>query len=172
MHAPLSPQTRILDASQIRQKIKRIAFEIYEHNFEETELVMVGVAPNGYRLAELLIHELSGISDLKISLHRLALDKNEPADHALEVTPELGSLTQKAVVLVDDVLNTGKTLAYSLPLFLASGVRKVEIATLIDRHHPRFPVSATYTGYSLATTLNEHIEVTFPEDGNFSAFLS
>jgi pyrimidine operon attenuation protein/uracil phosphoribosyltransferase len=171
MHTTLSPQTRILNASQIRQKIKRIAFEIYEHNFEETELVLVGVAPNGYRLAELLVAELSGISDLNLSLHRLELNKDQPSENALEVSPELSNLTQKAVILVDDVLNTGKTLAYSLPLFLTSGVRKVEIATLIDRHHPRFPVSATYTGYSLATTLNEHIEVTFPEDGNFSAYL-
>jgi pyrimidine operon attenuation protein/uracil phosphoribosyltransferase len=172
METTANPKTKILDTDQIRQKIKRIAFEIYEHNFEETELILVGVAPNGYKLAELLITQLRQISPINLTLHRLELNKVQPKEAPLTVTPALDNLENKAVILVDDVLNTGRTLAYSLPLFLEAQVRKVEIATLIDRHHPRFPVSATYTGYSLATTLNEHIEVAFPEDGRFGAFLS
>lgn len=171
MAPTLSAQSQILDATQIRQKITRIAFEIYEHNFEETALVLVGVAPNGYVLAELLQQELQKISPISVHLHRLELNKTAPSKETLSLNPELGNLQNKVVILVDDVLNTGRTLAYSLPLFLDAQARKIEIATLVNRHHPLFPVAATYTGYSLATTLNEHIEVTFPEDGNFGAYL-
>jgi len=171
MQTTLSAQSQILDAAQIRQKITRIAFEIYERNFEETELVLVGIAENGFFFAELLADQLRKISPIKISLHRLTLNKTNPAAASLILSPELESLQNKVVILTDDVLNTGKTLAYCLPLFLEAQARKIEIATLIDRHHPLFPVAATYTGYSLATTLKEHIEVTFPEDGNFGAYL-
>ena len=171
METTFSAQTRILDKEQIRQKITRMAFEIYEHNFEETELVIVGIAPNGYVFAELLHQELQKISPFELSLHRLQLNKQAPKSQNLTLTPEAGNLQNKVIILADDVLNTGRTLAYSLPLFLDAQARKIEIATLIDRHHTLFPVAATYTGYSLATTLNEHIEVTFPEDGNFAAYL-
>ena len=171
MHTTLSAQSQILNAAQIRQKITRIAFEIYERNFEENELVLVGIADNGFVFAELLAKELKSISPISVSLHRLELNKTNPSAATLVLKPELDELQNKVLILVDDVLNTGKTLAYSLPLFLDARARKIEIATLIDRHHPLFPVAATYTGYSLATTLKEHIEVTFPADGNFGAFL-
>src|SRR5690349_4340422 len=118
METTFSTQSRILDKEQIRQKIKRIAFEIYEHNFEETELVIVGIAPNGYVFAELLHQELCKISPFSLSLHRLQLDKTAPAKQSLTLTPETGNLQNKVIILVDDVLNTGRTLAYSLPLFL------------------------------------------------------
>ena len=167
----LSAQSQILNAAQIRQKITRIAFEIYERNFEETELVLVGIAENGFFFAELLAKELQKISPISISLHRLELNKTNPSAASLALKPEIADLQNKVLILGDDGLNTGKTLAYSLPLFLDAKARKIEIATLIDRHHPLFPVAATYTGYSLATTLKEHIEVTFPEDGNFGAFM-
>lgn len=171
METTFSAQTRILDKEQIRQKITRIAFEIYENNFEETELVIVGIAPKGHVFAELLHQELQKISPFAISLHRLQLNKQAPSRQSISLTPELGNLENKVVILADDVLNTGRTLAYSLPLFLDAQARKIEIATLIDRHHTLFPVAATYTGYSLATTFNEHIEVTFPENGSFAAYL-
>ena len=92
METTFSTQSRILDKEQIRQKIKRIAFEIYEHNFEETELVIVGIAPNGYVFAELLHQELCKISPFSLSLHRLQLDKTAPAKQSLTLTPETGNL--------------------------------------------------------------------------------
>src|SRR6476620_2760818 len=118
METASNSKTKILEADQIRQKIKRIAFEIYEHNFEEMELILVGVAPNGYKLAELLISQLGQISPINLTLHRLELNKAQPKESPLLVTPALENLENKAVILVDDVLNTGRTLAYSLPLFL------------------------------------------------------
>lgn len=84
--------------------------------------------------------------------------------------PKSTSIAGKAVILVDDVLNTGRTLAYTLNTFLPQNPKKVEVATLVDRHHPLYPIASTYTGYSLATTINERIDVIL-DDESFGAYL-
>ncbi|WP_192823486.1 phosphoribosyltransferase family protein [Rufibacter sp. LB8] len=152
-------ESLILDHTQIRQKIKRMAFEIYEQNVEEQRLVLAGIQENGYFLAQALADELREISPLAIELISVQLHKTEPLAHELTISPLPDTLEDTAVVLVDDVLNSGKTLAYTLRVFLEKGCRQLEIATLINRHHPLYPIAATYTGYSLSTTLREHIRV-------------
>ena len=69
------------------------------------------------------------------------------------------AIRNKCLILADDVLNTGKTLAYSLKSFLNRGVKKIETAVLVNRKHSLFPISATYTGYELSTTLTDHVQV-------------
>jgi pyrimidine operon attenuation protein/uracil phosphoribosyltransferase len=160
----------ILDRQAILQKITRIAYEIYERNFEEERLVLAGIYENGYILAKLLEQELKKISPLTVELMEVRLHKTQPLQHDLQLTPSPESLTDTVVVLVDDVLNTGKTLAYTLRAFLEKDCKKLEIATLVDRHHPLYPISATYTGYSLATTLKEHVKVELNEQ-TFGAYL-
>jgi pyrimidine operon attenuation protein / uracil phosphoribosyltransferase len=68
-------------------------------------------------------------------------------------------LNNKTVILVDDVLNTGKTLVYAMKPFLDQEIQKMEIAVLVNRSHGLFPLRPDYTGYELSTTLNEHILV-------------
>lgn len=157
-------QNLILDNEQIRQKIIRITYEIFEQNFEEQELVLAGIYQNGYVLAEMLAKELSTISGKRISLLRVTLDKDNPLQNPVALFPEDQPLAGKTIIIVDDVLNTGKTLAYTLNAFLQYNPKKVEIATLVNRHHTLFPVAATYTGYSLATTLREHVDVVMQEN--------
>ncbi|MCJ8163983.1 phosphoribosyltransferase [Pontibacter sp. E15-1] len=164
-------QNLILDRAQIEQKIVRMAYQIYEQNFEAQELVLAGIYPNGYALAEMLAQKLQDISKLQVQLLRVTLNKTAPQQDPITLEPATLSITDKVVVMVDDVLNTGKTLAYTLNSFLPQAPKKVEIATLVDRHHPAYPVASTYTGYSLATTLNEHILVNL-EGENYGAYLS
>jgi pyrimidine operon attenuation protein / uracil phosphoribosyltransferase len=164
-------QNRILNREQIQQKIKRIAFEIYENNFEEPELLLAGIHENGYLVAQLIARELKNISAIPIQLAGISLHKHHPLDHPMVVTPGDLDLNNRAIILVDDVLNTGKTLAYALQSFLRSEVKKVETATLINRHHTLYPISATYTGMSLSTTLQEHIRVVLAENEQFGAYL-
>jgi pyrimidine operon attenuation protein / uracil phosphoribosyltransferase len=166
-----SEQNRILDREQIKQKIKRIAFEIYENNFEEPELLLAGIQENGYLVAQLLARELQNISPLRIQLASISLHKHHPLEHPIVVDPAELALHNRVVILVDDVLNTGKTLAYALQSFLRSEVKKVETATLINRHHTLYPINATYTGLSLSTTLQEHIRVVLAENDQFGAYL-
>lgn len=162
--------TPVLQEAEIRQKVRRIAFEIYEHNFEEQELLLVGVEGQGWRFAQMLQEVLLEISPLKISLVQLTLNKFAPSQSEIVLHDAPDSLTDKTIILTDDVLNTGRTLAYSLQPFLAQPIRKLEIAVLVNRSHTSFPVQAKYTGYELATTLSEHIRVELA-DGNMAVYL-
>lgn len=164
MTAQQKQQNLILDRTQIEQKVKRIAYEIYERNFEEQELVLAGIYPNGYTLAERLAEQLRQISPIQPQLVKVSLNKDYPLEEPVKLSPENLPLESKTVILVDDVLNTGKTLAYTLDIFLSHSPKKVEVATLIDRHHPLYPIAATYTGYSLATTLRERVQVVLQPD--------
>ena len=150
---------RILNGDQVMQKIRRMAFEIYENNFQEKELVIAGVCEKGMRLAELLFKELDKISPIKLNLVKIDLDKVNPRADNTTINCETSTLSNKTIILVDDVLNTGKTFAYSMRPFLDIKVKKIEVAVLVNRSHTKFPISSNYTGYELSTTLNEHVEV-------------
>lgn len=148
-----------MDASQVRQKIRRMAYQIYEYNFKEKSLVVAGIDGQGYTLAKLLVKEVESISPLKTLLVKVSLDKLAPqqSDVVLDCKPK--DLQKKCIVLVDDVLNTGRTFAYGLKPFLNIEVKKIETAVLVNRSHTLFPISPQYTGYELATTIRDHVEV-------------
>jgi pyrimidine operon attenuation protein / uracil phosphoribosyltransferase len=151
-------KTLVLNHKQIHQKITRIAYEIYERNLAEEGVVFAGIAGMGYRLAQLLSDRLKEISPLKVDLLEVRLDKTAVVQGKVELSKTI-DLDNKCLILVDDVLNTGKTLAYSLKPFLEVPLKKMELAVLVNRSHKLFPVTPDYTGYELSTTLNEHIEV-------------
>lgn len=153
----------VLTHTQIRKKITRMAYEIYERNVKSDGLVIAGVAGMGEILAQLLVQELQQISPLNIEQMGIALDKSDIATSKVKFTskPELKG---KTAILVDDVLNTGRTLAYALHPFLDTEVAKIEIAVLVNRSHGKYPLKPDYTGYELSTTLNEHILVDLSQD--------
>ncbi len=152
-------KTLILDAGQVKQKIRRMAYEIYEHNFKEKSIVVAGIDGQGFVLAGLLVKELESIAPLSVQLVKVTIDKAAPqqSEVALDVEPK--TLARKCLVIVDDVLNTGRTFAYGLKPFLDIEVKKIEIAVLVNRSHTLFPVYPQYTGYELATTIRDHVEV-------------
>jgi pyrimidine operon attenuation protein/uracil phosphoribosyltransferase len=96
---------------------------------------------------------------LKITLVKISLDKAIPQQSEVTLDCELKVLKKRCIILVDDVLNTGRTFAYGLKPFLNIEVKKIEIAVLVNRSHTLFPIYPQYTGYELATTLKEHVEV-------------
>jgi len=150
----------ILDKDQITKKITRIAFQILEDNFDEAELVLAGVAERGYVLAKRLKEELDNIAPHKhIILINIALDKVSSTLQA-ETDLSVEQAKDKVVILVDDVLNSGRTLAYGLGVFLNVPLKKMRTAVLIDRSHHKFPVISDFSGLKLSTILNEHVSVT------------
>jgi pyrimidine operon attenuation protein/uracil phosphoribosyltransferase len=166
----MTNKTLIMNHSEIEQKINRIAYELYENYLNEKELYITGIYPKGYQLAEKLITVLKRISPLEIHLVKLELDKDKPLDHPVKTSVDLDSLNGKCVVLVDDVLNSGKTLIYATRYLLGAKLKKMNTVCLVDRTHRRYPVRADFAGLSLSTTLQEHIEVEFSE-GNDSVYL-
>ncbi len=165
MTTELSTSPRIiLNAEEIQQKIRRIAYEIYERNFEDKQLILAGIVDRGFALAERIGNELNQISHFQyeqdsLRLVKIHLEKFTRQQCQVNLDCELTELDGKRIILVDDVLNTGRTLAYSMSPFLETNIGKLEIAVLVNRSHSKFPVVANYTGYELATTLEEHIEV-------------
>jgi len=149
---------QILSAHQTGQKIRRIAFEIYEQNFEEKGIIIAGIAGEGFAFAKRLTAELTEISPLDVKLIELRFDKNIHQQSPILFDREL-NVENQVVIVADDVLNTGRTLAFALEPFLKVPMKKVQVAVIVDRSHHKFPIHAHYVGYSLSTTLTEHVEV-------------
>ena len=153
--------TEVLNHKQVGQKITRMAFEIYERNLHASGgMVVAGISGMGTILGHLLATELRKISPLQVEEVEVILDKQAVTATEIQLSSPI-VLKGKTIILVDDVLNTGKTLVYALKPFLEHEVEKIEIAVLVNRSHGLFPVKPDYTGFELATTYNEHIRVDF-----------
>lgn len=155
----ITEKNLILDTAQIKQKIRRMAFEMYEHNFKEKSIVIAGIDGQGYVLAKLVTKELEAISPIQVTLVKVSLDKLTPQQGEVTLDCDIKEVKKKCIILVDDVLNSGRTLAYGLKPFLDTEVKKIETAVLVNRRHTSFPVHPEYTGYELSTTIKDHVEV-------------
>lgn len=148
----------ILNHEQIMRKIKRMAFEIYEHNVQEKQLVLAGIYEKGFLLAQMLRDELKQISPIDPVLVNIRLDKTALVAGEVALDCNNQDLQNKTVIICDDVMNTGKTMLHALKPFMNIPLKKLEVAVLINRSHLQFPVFPLYTGYELSTTIEEHIE--------------
>lgn len=163
---------KILDRSQIQQKIKRLAIEILENNFEEKSLILAGINNNGAGFAKLLLTELQLITSMRIELISIRLNPAAPLSSSIEVSQPIESLKGKCIILIDDVANTGRTIFYACKPILEVIPKKLEVAVLIDRKHKTFPIYPKYVGLSLATTLKEDIDLQILESADWGVFLN
>lgn len=163
--------TLLLDEKQVSHRINRLAYQIYEDNSKETEIILAGIVKNGFQLAEKIAAVLKTISNLKITLTEVIVDKHSQVNKEITVSVSKSVLQGKVVVLVDDVLNSGKTMMYALKPFLDADIKKIRTVVLIDRNHKRFPLAADFSGLSLATTHQEHVSVEF-DNGKITAWLA
>ncbi|MCF6213464.1 MAG: phosphoribosyltransferase domain-containing protein [Flavobacteriaceae bacterium] len=153
-------ESTILTKTQIEQKIKRIAYQIYECNHNQKSIVLAGIADNGFVFAKKLQKVLLQITPLEIVLCEVRIDKKQPLN-AVNTSLHTGDYRNKSLVLVDDVLNSGTTLMYAIRHFLAVPLRQFKTAVLVDRNHKKYPVKADFKGISLSTSLQEHVQVNF-----------
>lgn len=168
----LDIKNQILDRQQILQKIKRMSYEIYENNIGEKELVFAAVHEQGYLFATLLHAEFQKISNIPTLLIAVHLDKFAPTQSEVSLGCELEFVKNKTIILIDDVLNTGRTFAYALRPFLKTEIKKLQTAVLVDRGgHKQFPVAADYSGYELSTTIRQHIQVELADAEKFGVYL-
>lgn len=149
----------ILTHDEINHKIRRIAFQIYENNVNESEVIIAGIDKNGYIFAKKLKTALQKISDINPLLCKVTIDKKNPwLEIKTSIPPE--DYTNKSLVLVDDVLNSGTTLIYGVKHFLNVPLKQFKTAVLINRNHKKYPVKADFKGISLSTSLHEHVNIT------------
>ena len=150
--------TLVLNAQQMKQKLCRMAWEVIEKNHQESHIIIAGISPKGSILAQRLSKNLSDISCIKVEIIEVKLDKINPLSSPVQVSTH-SKLNNKVVVLVDDVLKSGKTLMYGAQYFLNQPIKKLMTAILIDRNYKTYPIKADVVGLSLATTLQEHVTV-------------
>jgi pyrimidine operon attenuation protein/uracil phosphoribosyltransferase len=158
----------ILNSHQIQQKIDRIAYQILEDNFDEQEILIAGILPRGNHVAKRLKAVLDKIAPFESRLITIELEKQSSQLHA-KTNFDVQECSNKVIVLVDDVLNSGKTLAYGFGVFLDVPLKKLRTVVLVDRNHKNFPVTTDYSGIALSTVIKAHVDVVLDEVGQEDA---
>jgi pyrimidine operon attenuation protein/uracil phosphoribosyltransferase len=158
----------ILNQQQMQQKIDRIAYQVLEDNFDEEEILIAGILPRGNHIAERLKKILDEIAPFKSKLLNIELDKQSSRLKA-KIDFDINDCEDKVVILVDDVLNSGKTLAYGFGVFIDVRLKKLRTVVLIDRNHKNFPMTTDYAGMALSTVLKERVDVYLSENGKEDA---
>lgn len=151
-------ENTILTHQEIKHKIRRIAYQIYECNVNENEIILAGIESNGYILAKQLKLALTKISNISPLLCKVSIDKKNPRNKITTSISE-NDYKNKSVVLIDDVLNSGTTLVYGVKHFLEVPLKQFKTAVLVNRNHKKYPVKADFKGISLSTSLHEHVDV-------------
>lgn len=163
---------KILNQRQIEQKIKRLAIEILENNYDEAEIILAGINNNGYNFAKMLMDQLTQLTGIQIIMTRIQLNPANPLSSEVQVEMPIEQMQDKVIILVDDVANTGRTIFYACKPIMQILPKKVEVAVLVDRKHKSFPIQVDYVGLSLATTLKENIDVQILEESEQAVYLN
>jgi pyrimidine operon attenuation protein/uracil phosphoribosyltransferase len=162
----------LLDKKDIDRVLSRMAHEILERNKGAKGLCLVGIQRGGVHLAKRLAHKIKEIENkdvpvgsLDIAFYRddLSIRKEQPVVRRTEVPCEL---TDQKVVLVDDVLFTGRSIRAALDALMDIGrPANIQLAVLIDRGHRELPIKADFVGKNIPTAINENVEVSLEEEG-------
>jgi pyrimidine operon attenuation protein/uracil phosphoribosyltransferase len=162
----------VMDAQEIARAVSRVAHEIIERNHGVVQLALVGIRTGGVFLANRLakkVEEIEGVpvpvGELDITLYRDDLNarKEQPV---LRKTDIPFDITDLKVILVDDVLFTGRTIRAAMDGLMDLGrPGEIQLAVLVDRGHRQLPIKATYVGKNLPTALEEKVEVSLQEMG-------
>ena len=150
-------KTEVLDQDQILRICNRFAFQILENSIDSDVIHIIGIKEKGFDIAKIVERELKSITKKNISLSSIKIDKKNPKDSVLSDS----NLNKNVdtIFLIDDVLNTGKTLIYSLSFLLKFSFKSIKTLVLIDRNHKQFPIKVDYKGISLSTNINDNIKL-------------
>ena len=150
----------IINDNQIRSKLKRISYQILETNLQNSVIVIAGIESNGYLIAKELKKILNKLSNIEVVLCKVKIDKKNPRK-PIETSISKEEYSNKSIVLVDDVLNSGSTLIYAIKHFLEVELAQFKTAVLVNRNHKKFPVKADFKGISLSTSIQSQVIVEF-----------
>lgn len=150
---------KLLNERQIKQKIKRLSYEILENNYKEKKIILAGINNNGMYFAQLIHDCIQELSDIKLDLTDIQLNPADPLSTEVTIGMPIKSFKNKVLIIVDDVANTGRTIFYATKPLMDILPKKIEVAVLVNRKHKSFPIKVDYVGLSLATTVQNDIDV-------------
>ena len=160
---------KILDNESIKKKIRRISLQIIESFIDQDEIIIAGIESKGFTIAKKIYLEISEISDINIKLCKVKIDKKDPLND-ISISLNFEDYQNKSVVVIDDVLNSGATLMYTVKYFLNTKIKVLKTGVLVDRNHKKYPIKADFKGLSLSTSIQSKVEVVIDEK-KIEAFL-
>lgn len=146
----------ILNKESADKKLRRMALEVAERNYDKDSLILIGIRENGIFIAKRIAVYLKDVFQGNIKVMELAMDKKNPGEIRLSENVDFNDQT---VLLVDDVANSGRTMLYALKPLLMQRPREIQTLALVERTHKKFPIAVDYIGLSMSTTLEENIVV-------------
>ena len=152
-------KNKILDSDQIHRKLQRIAREFLEVHHSEKELILVGIEGQGLEMASRLHKIIKSISKLNVRFGKIKLNKKKPLNSEIVCSFSKTDLKHKVIIVIDDVLYSGKTLIYAVKHILNFDPKGIYTTVLVDRIHRSFPIHADYFGLKLSTHPKENITV-------------
>lgn len=174
----MNVKANILDDKAIQRAITRVANEIIERNKGIHNIILVGIKTRGCPLANRLANKIEEIEGEKIQVEELDITLYRDDLTEINEKPIVNSSTNfnidgKTVILVDDVIYTGRTVRAALDALVDKGrPERVQLAVLIDRGHRELPIRADYVGKNLPTAKSENVKVNFEEvDGSDQVFI-
>ena len=159
---------QVLDFEKISRICGRLAYQILENNINEDEILLVGIKEKGYEIAKIIEQKLKDITSCKVHLKSITIDKKNP-NQISEFDINFNQMP-KSVYLVDDVLNTGKTLMFAVNSLLKYDFSLIKTLVLIDRNHKKYPIKVDFKGISLSTNLDDTVKL-ISENKNLEAVL-
>ena len=160
-------KTIILNQEDISNRIRRIAYQIYEVNASIDEIVIAGIEKRGFELAERIAEILKSISDIKVELCSVKVNKKQALEPVIS-SMESSAYRNKSVILVDDVLNSGTTMMYGVRHFLNVPLKQLKTVVLVDRNHKKYPIKVDFKGISLSTSIQDLVKVVFSKNGDYA----
>ncbi len=164
---------KILDSNDINRAIRRMAYEIIEKNKGVENLCLVGIQKGGVTLAKRLASQIEIIESKLIAVGKLDItfyrdDLNTKDEQPVVKKTEIPcSIDDKTVVLVDDVLFTGRSIRAAMDALVDFGrPAYIQLAVLIDRGHRELPIRADYAGKNIPTSFDDLVEVSLEDEGN------
>ena len=165
-----SSKNLILNNSDISKKIQRIALQIIEDNFEESEIKLFGISDNGNTIAQKIIKNIEKRSDLKTELIQVILDKGNPTE-SIDFDKEF-DIEGKSILIIDDVLQSGITMQSVISNLIKYKPKKIKTVVIVNRDQTLFPVKIDYSGISLSTSVNEHVSFISNKNNELEVYLS
>ena len=165
----MEQQKQIMTAEVANKKLRRMALQVVEQNYDEPQLILIGIKQSGLVIAEKISQYLKEVFSGHVLILELSMDKKNPLNISIEPAMDLND---KTIILIDDVANSGRTMLYALKPLLNQLPKKIQTLALVERTHKSFPVDMDYVGFSVSTTLDEHILVEVADGEVMGAWLN